>query len=86
MAINMHMEGVDVGGVGGDLGIQPQSSDRSIDPARTNTDAGPSNSMQGAENPNDLEGISKDYIHHFILSHFALLNVLIYSLLSSLLV
>jgi len=37
------------------LGIQPQSSDRSIDPSRTNTDAGPSNSMQGAENPNDLE-------------------------------
>lgn len=54
----MHMEGVDVGGVGGDLGLQPQSSDSTIDPARTNTDAGPSNSLQGAENPNDLEGIS----------------------------
>ena len=52
----MHMEGVDVGGVGGDLGLQPQSSDSTIDPVRTNTDAGPSNSLQGAENPNDLEG------------------------------
>ena len=56
MAINMHMEGVDVGGVAGDLGLQPQSSDSTIDPVRTNTDAGPSNSLQGAENPNDLEG------------------------------
>ena len=55
MAINMHMEGVDVGGVAGDLGLQPQSSDSTIDPVRTNTDAGPSNSLQGAENPNDLE-------------------------------
>ena len=58
MAINMHMEGVDVGDES-PLTSHPNNKNSHADPQSTSSSAGPSNSSTKKEETDDTEGTMK---------------------------